>query len=125
MGKPIIMGRKTYESIGRPLPGRRNIVVTRDTAFHADGVVVAHGVDEALSEAEDQPEVMVIGGAEIYRQLLSRAQRLYLTEVKARLDGDAWFPEIDSDEWQEVEREPHKADEANEYDYDFVILERA
>ena len=124
MGKPIIMGRKTFESIGRPLPGRSNIVISRDESFEAEGVVVVHGIEQALEAAAGCDEVMVIGGANIYQQLLARAGRLYLTEVKAEVVGDAWFPRIDAGEWAELERESHQADENNEFDYDFVVLER-
>jgi dihydrofolate reductase len=124
MGKPIIMGRRTFESIGRPLPGRTNIVITRDESFQADDILVVHSIERALAAAEGHDEVMVIGGANVYRQLLPRATRLYLTEVKATVEGDAWFPEFDNGEWQEIERESHTADDRNEFDYDFVVLER-
>jgi len=124
MGKPIVMGRKTWESIGRPLPGRKNIVVTRDPAYQAEGCQVVHSIERALDVAGGSDEVMIIGGAGLYQQVLGRADRLYLTRVKAEVDGDTWFPEIDPQQWHEVARESHTADENNEYDYDFVILER-
>ena len=124
MGKPIVMGRKTYESIGRPLPGRTNIVVTRDSSFSAAGCRVVHSIDEALVAAGDVDEVMIMGGENLYSQLLPRADRLYLTEVQAEVSGDAWFPEFDETQWQELERESHRADENNEFDYDFVVLAR-
>ena len=124
MGKPIVMGRKTYESIGRPLPGRTNIVVTRDSSFSAAGCRVVHSIDEALVAAGDVDEVMIMGGENLYSQLLPRADRLYLTEVQAEVSGDAWFPEFDATQWQELERESHRADENNEFDYDFVVLAR-
>jgi dihydrofolate reductase len=124
MGKPIVMGRKTYESIGKPLPGRTNIVVTRDDSYNAEGCVVVHGIDEALQAAAGADEVMIMGGANLYLQLLPRADRLYLTEVQADVPGDAWFPELAESEWQELERESHQADEKNEFDYDFVVLAR-
>ena len=107
-GKPVIMGRKTYESIGRPLPGRTNIVITRDKQWSAaEGVVVVHSVDEALNEARrvlnesssGVDEAMIIGGAEIYRETLPRADRVYLTRVLKDFDGDAWFPSLDESEW--------------------------
>ncbi len=124
MGKPIVMGRKTYESIGKPLPGRTNIVVTRDENYNAEGCVVVHSIDEALQAADGADEVMIMGGANLYSQLLPRADRLYLTEVQADVPGDAWFPELVASEWQELERESHPADEKNEFDYDFVVLAR-
>ena len=124
MGKPIVMGRKTWESIGRPLPGRENIVVTRQTGYRAEGCQVVHSIERALDIAGESDEVMIIGGAGLYQQTLGRADRLYLTRVKAEVDGDTWFPEIDAQQWREVACEPHSADEDNEHDYDFVILER-
>jgi len=124
MGKPIVMGRKTWESIGRPLPGRTNIVVTRDVGYQAEGCVVVHSVDQALEVATGSDEVMVIGGANLYQQLLDRADCLYLTQVRADVEGDAWFPEFDVTQWREVEREPHLRDDKNEFDFEFVVLER-
>jgi len=124
MGKPVIMGRKTYESIGKPLPGRSNIVVTRDRDYRAQGCRVVHSLEQALEAAAGHDEVMVIGGAQLYRQTLDRAERMYLTLVKTELDGDALFPQIEMRHWRELERESHRADEKNEYDYDFVTLER-
>ena len=124
MGKPLIMGRKTFESIGKPLPGRTNIVLTRDREFLAQGCVVVHDIDQALQVAAEHDEVMIIGGANLYRQFLPRADRLYLTEVKAEVKGDTWFPDLDIAGWTETERDSHQADEKNEYDYDFVILDR-
>jgi len=124
MGKPIVMGRKTWESIGRPLPGRTNIVVTRDVGYQAEGCVVVHSVDQALEVAEGSDEVMVIGGANLYQQCLDRADRLYLTQVMADIEGDTWFPEFDIAQWKELERESHSSDEKNEFDYEFVTLER-
>ena len=104
MSKPIIMGRKTYESIGRPLPGRTNIVITRNPDWSAEGVEVAGSVDDAIACAGDVPEVMIIGGAEIYKLTLAHADRLYVTEVDLQVEGDAFFPEINSEDWQETER---------------------
>jgi len=124
MGKPVIMGRNTWESIGKPLPGRSNIVLTRDPQYRAPGCRVVHSLEQALEAAAGHPEVMVIGGAELYRQTLDRAHRLYLTLVKAQVDGDALFPAIEPRQWRELQRESHHADENNEYDYDFVTLER-
>jgi dihydrofolate reductase len=124
MGKPVVMGRKTWESIGRPLPGRTNIVVTRDTGLRAEGCVVVHSVQQALEVAAGADEVMVMGGADLYAQVLPRADRLYLTEVAADVEGDVRFPDIDPNDWVEVQRERHPADENNEYDYTFVVLDR-
>jgi dihydrofolate reductase len=125
MGKPIIMGRKTHESIGRPLPGRDNIVITADRLYQAEGCQVVHSIDQALQAAGSCEEAMIIGGANLYRQTLKDAGRLYLTLVKAEPQGDAWFPEIEPQQWREIEREAHKADQNNKYDYDFVVLDRA
>ncbi|MEN8803292.1 MAG: type 3 dihydrofolate reductase [Thiogranum sp.] len=125
MGKPIIMGRKTHESIGRPLPGRHNIVISADSLFQAEGCQVVHSIEQALDAAGNCEEAMIIGGANLYRQTFKNAERLYLTLVKAEPEGDTWFPEIEWQQWREIERDPHKADESNEYDYDFVILDRA
>ncbi|MDH5514555.1 MAG: type 3 dihydrofolate reductase [Gammaproteobacteria bacterium] len=124
MGKPIIMGRKTWESIGRPLPGRTNIVVTRDPDYVADGCVVVHGIDAALAAAADFDEVMVIGGEEFYRQVLPRASTLYLTLVHDSFEGDAFFPELDGREWREQAREDFEPDDNNPHAYSFVRLER-
>lgn len=125
MGKPIIMGRKTYESIGRPLPGRDNIVLTGDVTYRAEGCEVVHSIAQALQVAGAVEEAMIVGGSDLYRQTIGDADRLYLTLVKAEVEGDAWFPEIDSRQWREIKREAHRADDSNQYDYAFVVLERA
>ena len=124
MGKPIIMGRLTWESIGRPLPGRQNIVVTRQTGYGAEGCDVVASVDEALEAAGAAPEVMVIGGGDIYRQLLPRAGRVYLTRVEAEVDGDTFFPELDDSEWELVSSEAHEADDKNAHAFTFMTFER-
>jgi dihydrofolate reductase len=124
MGKPVVMGRKTWESIGRPLRGRVNIVISRDTALQAEGCVVVHSVEQALEAAAGADEIMIMGGAELYAQALPRADRLYLTEVRADVQGDVWFPDIDRGDWIEVSRERHCADEKNDHDYEFVVLDR-
>lgn len=118
------MGRRNYESIGKPLRDRLNIVVTRQSGYQAPGCVVVHSLEEALAVARGHPEVFVIGGAEIYAQALPRAQRLYLTLVHATLPGDTYFPDFDRSEWQEVERERHPSDARHPYAYSFVTLER-
>ena len=123
MGKPIIMGRKTFDSIGRPLPGRTNIVVTRDPAYSSEGCVVVHSIEEALAAAGAAEEVMIIGGADFYRQLLPRADRIYLTLIDAEVEGDTWFSELDPARWPERSREDHVADADNPYPYSFIVLE--
>lgn len=109
MGKPILMGRKTFDSIGRPLPGRRNIVVTRNRDWHADGVEVAHSLEQAIALAGDAGEVCVIGGADLYRQAIVHPQagKLILTEIDLQVAGDAHFPVVDAAVWQEVARDAH------------------
>jgi len=125
LGKPIIMGRKTFESFGaKPLPERLNIVITRDPEYRADGAVVVHDVEQAIEAAGDVDEVMIIGGASFYEQMLPRADRLYLTLVHARFEGDAWFPEYDPGQWRELEREELQADDRNSYPCSFCIYER-
>lgn len=126
LGHHMIMGRKTYESLpgGKPLPGRTSVIVTRDAAYAAPGCVVAHSLEDAIAACADDEEVFFIGGADLYRQALGFAQRLYLTEVKAEVQGDARFPEFDRGEWRESSRTQCKADEKNLYDYDLVVYER-
>ncbi len=124
MGSPIVMGRKTHESIGRPLPGRLNIVVTRDEEYHAAGCATARSFDEALAFAGDAAEVFIIGGAELFAEALPRADRIYLTRVHAEFEGDVFFPAFDESEWKEVAREDHDADEENASSYSFCRLER-
>ena len=125
MGKPIIMGRKTFESFGaKALPGRTNIIITRDESYQASDSVVVHSIEEALDAAGDVEEAMIIGGASFYEQMLPKADRLYLTFVHAELEGDAWFPEINNSDWNKVEKINHKSDDKNRYAHSFVILER-
>jgi len=127
--KSVIMGRKTHESIGRPLPGRTNIIVTRDTSFTAEGCKVVHSLTEAL-ELADQcclidggEEIVIMGGAEIYQQALPYAKKLYITRVHADVEGDAYFPEFDLAPWQEVFHEHCPAEGTGEYDYGFYIYQ--
>ncbi len=124
LGKPVLMGRKTWESIGRPLPGRTNIVITRDENLEAPGCVVVHSIDSALQTAGQQDEIMVIGGAEFYRQVLPRTDTLYLTRVHGEFEGDTFFPELDERAWREVERVDHEADDKNPHAYSFIRLDR-
>ena len=124
MGKPVVMGRKTFESIGRPLPGRTNIVLTRSGDFHPEGVVVAHNLQQALDHAAGADEVMIIGGSSLYELALPRVDRLYLTYVENSYQGDAWFPDFDIEEWQLIASEEHRADAKNSSDYRFVTYQR-
>ena len=124
MGKPIIMGRATFESIGKPLPGRKNIIVTRNQAYHVDGASVVHSLAQAIEVVRDEEEAMVIGGANIYSQAFDFADRLYLTEIHSDFEGDSWFPEFDSEAWLTLSREDHQADDQNHYDYSFLSLQR-
>ncbi|MBI2676636.1 MAG: dihydrofolate reductase [Candidatus Yanofskybacteria bacterium] len=126
MGKPIIMGRTTHQSIGKILPGRLNIVITRGLECHLKNIVVAHSVREALYYAaqENTEEVMVIGGSTIYRQFLSATVKMYLTLVDAQFEGDAFFPEFDVDDWLEVEKEVHDPDDENPVPYTFLTLKK-
>jgi dihydrofolate reductase len=124
LGKPIVMGRKTYESIGRPLPGRQNIIITRNPDYHADGCETCAGIEEALHLATDQPEVMLIGGASLYQQTLEYAQYLYLTRIHHNFEGDAWFPDFKLQEWHEDWREEHTRDAQNKYDFSFLKYSR-
>jgi dihydrofolate reductase len=122
MGCPIVMGRLTFESIGRALPGRRNIVLTRDADFAAEGCEVMTSLDAALDL--DVPRLFVIGGAQIYHQALARASHLFITQLEAQVEGDTWFPEVDFEDWALTAYAAHKADERNEFDYAFFDFER-
>lgn len=125
LGKPIVMGRKTFESFGaKPLPDRINIVVTGDVSYRAAGCVIAHTLAEALQSAGEAPEVMIIGGASFYAQTLPYAQRIYLTVVHHVFDGDAWFPKFDWSDWEQTTRIDCPADAKNPFDCSFFILER-
>ncbi len=124
MGKPIVMGRKTHQTINRPLPGRENIILTRDPAFSARGCTVFTRLDEVLAHCRDADEIMIMGGADLYRQTLDLADRMYLTEVHAECQGDTWFPEFDRSTWTEIRREDFRADAGNEHDFSFVVLEK-
>lgn len=121
--KPVIMGRLTFESIGRPLPGRLNIVVSSQPGT-AEGVTWATSLDEALQAAGEAEEIMVIGGGRVYEQMLKRADRLYLTHIDAEVEGDTQFPDYEPDEWQSTFSEFHDADEHNSHSYCFEILDR-
>lgn len=125
MGKPIIMGRKTHESIGRPLPGRRNIVISRDPAYSAPGCEVFTGLDEALAALADVEEIAIIGGMGIFTLALPLADRMYLTVIDDTFEGDAWFPAFDESEWCCTASETHRhEDETRSFTYRFLTLER-
>jgi dihydrofolate reductase len=124
MGKPIVMGRKTFFSIGKPLPGRRNIVITRDKNFSISGLEIFHSVEEVLTSFDAQQEVMIIGGAEIYRQFLPFVSRLYITRVHEKFSGDTFFPQFDYSEWKLISSEFHAKDQKNIYDFTFEFYER-
>lgn len=122
MGHTIIMGRKTYESIGKPLPGRKNVIVTSDKSYEAEGCIITHSIDEALGQGGD--EQIVIGGAKIFEQVLPRAGRIYLTYIDAEFDGDTYFPEMKEKEWEVTSKEKGIKNEKNPYDYYFMVYER-
>ncbi len=124
MGKPVIMGRRTFESIGKPLPGRTNIVVTRDSAYQAEGCTVVHELGDALAAAGEADEVMIIGGAKLYAQFIDRADWLYLTIIDAPFEGDTVFPEYTLADWEEITREKCDTDDKNKFPYTFVTFKR-
>jgi dihydrofolate reductase len=123
LGRPVLMGRRTFDSIGKPLPGRRNLVVTR-RPLEVEGVEVFGSLEDALAAVADAPEVAVIGGAQLYRELLPRIDRIYLTRVHAEVAGDTVFPELGGAEWRETERRTQPADERNVYAMSFITLDR-
>ena len=125
MGKPIVMGRLTWDSIGRPLPGRQNIVNSRNPEFAAPGCDIAASPADAIGLAGDAGELMIIGGGHIYRDFLQLASRIYMTQVAASIDGDTSFPQLTDGEWSETERESHQADEQHAYAFDFIQLDRS
>ncbi len=130
MGKPIIMGRKTFESIGKPLPGRTNIIISRNPELEPDGCSVVSTLEDAVELSENislidgATEAIVIGGGQIYALALPLVDRIYLTQVHAEINGNAWFPKFDRSDWQEVGRETFYAEGENPYDYSFVVLDR-
>src|SRR3989344_1232938 len=119
-GHTVIMGRKTYDSIGKPLPNRTNIVVSKSDDLQIDGCITVKSPEEALKASLENQEIFVIGGAEIYRQFLPLAQTIYMTEIHNKFDGDIFFPTIDYDEWKEKERQDFEADDKNPYKYSFI-----
>lgn len=124
MGHPIVMGRRTWESIGRPLPGRTSIVLTRQDGYRAEGAVVVNSLEAAIEAAGECDELMVIGGAWLFQAVLDRAHRIYLTAIHAQFEGDTYFPGLNEDEWACVSREDHEKDDKNPCDYSFMVLER-
>lgn len=124
LGKPVLMGRKTWESLGRPLPGRDNLVITRNPGYRAAGASVFSTPEAALAACAGCPEIMMIGGAELYAQTLALSDRLYLTEVDAAPDGDAFFPALDPADWRETAAEPHPADARHAHAFTWRTLER-
>ena len=123
-GHTILMGRKTYESVGKALPNRRNIVISRNPDYRAEGCEVVLGVEEALELTKGEDEVFVTGGGTIYKELWDKADRLYLTVVHQECEGDTVIPPVDPGKWKEMSREEHQADEKNECDYTFINYER-
>lgn len=124
MGRPMIMGRKTFDTIGRPLPGRLTIVVTRRTDFAHPGVLVAHSIEDALDQAGDVEEIFIAGGGEIYRLTLDVADRIYLTVIHQEFEGDAFFPPFDESKWEVVEEQEFHPDEQNPLRFTFLTLDR-
>ena len=124
MGKPIIMGRKTWESLGRLLPGRQHIVVTRNKDYSAEGVEIVHSTGAALKQASSADEAVIIGGFFLYQSMLPLTDRLYLTEIDAEFEGDTFFPHWNRDEWKVMSSDSHPADEKNPFPYKFTVYER-
>ena len=123
-GNTILMGRKTFDSIGRPLPNRCNIIITRNADIEIAGCEVVNSIEKALSLVQSETEVMVIGGAKLYQQILPIADRLYITQVEGEFDGDTYFPHYDEDDWLEVSCESHQPDEINKHAYHFITFKR-
>ncbi|MEJ8801695.1 dihydrofolate reductase [Pontibacter sp. H249] len=125
MGHPILMGRKTFESIGKPLPGRTSIIITRQEDYEAEGCIVAPSVQEAIQKAKELDEqVCIIGGAEIYKQALPLTDCIELTKIHHSFDGDTFFPDLNADDWEVIAEEKHEPDEKNKYNYTFKTLRR-
>lgn len=128
MGKTIVMGRKTYESIGKPLPGRVNIIITRQAGYEVPGATVVSSIDDALLMCEKirsiNGENFIIGGEELYRQTLKICQRIYITEIQRDFEGDVYFPEVDPNEWKETQRDKHISENDANLEYHFVVLDR-
>ncbi|HET6243501.1 MAG: dihydrofolate reductase [Bacteroidetes bacterium] len=123
-GHHIIMGRKTFESFGKPLPNRTSVVITRKKDYNSQGCIVVHSIEEAIKTAAVEKEIFIIGGEEIFSQSMSIADRIYLTRINEEFEGDAFFPELNSQEWKLKEKQDFEADEKNKYGYSFCIYER-
>lgn len=123
-GHHVIVGRKTFESQGKPLPGRTNIIITRKPDYKAEGCFVVNSLDKALDLSQDDDEPFIIGGEQIYRMALPRVERIYLTRVHSEFKGDTFFPELDMDQWEEISREYYEKDEKNDYPFSIIVLER-
>jgi dihydrofolate reductase len=128
IGNPVIMGRKTYESMGKPLPERRNIIITRNKKFNAEGCEVVGSINEAIDLCKateaDNPEIFIIGGAEVFKTALPLCCKIYLTHIHHKFEGDTHLPAIDFKKWRLLSLQPHKADEQNKFDYSFLVFER-
>ena len=124
MGSPILMGRKTYESIGRPLPGRTNIIISRNPSYQQDNCLVFDNVEKALANCHKYDEIFIIGGASFYEVMLAKADMLYLTQIHKTFDADTFFPEINPQEWKEVARDDITDDQSVDFSYSFIKLER-
>ena len=124
LGKPIIMGRKTYESIGRPLPGRRNIVVSRNSELKIPGVDVVSTLDDAISMVSNVQEIMIVGGAQLYADALSKANKIYLTKINLDIKGDSFFPQFNESEWTVLQKDDFECNELNKIDFSFIVLEK-
>lgn len=125
MGSPIVMGRKTYESIGKPLPGRSNIIISRNTSYHQNDCMVFNDIEKAVTACKKYDEIFVIGGATLYETMLPRANIIYLTQINQEFDGDTFFPELNQQHWQEVDREDITDDHTVDFTYSFLKLERS
>jgi dihydrofolate reductase len=123
-GKPVIMGMKTFESIGKPLPNRVNIVISHIPDYKVEGCIVVHSIEEALKAAEGHEEVMIAGGATIYKEFLPKTNKMYLTLIDHDFEGDAYFPKYNVEEWEEISYEEHERDKDNQYNYRFLVLRR-
>ena len=123
-GHAVIMGRKTFESIGRPLPKRKNIIITNDTLYSAEGCVISHSLNDAIKAAQPDDEVFIIGGGSIYREALPIANRIYLTQIHKDYEGDTYFPELNREEWKEIERTDFERGENFEYPFSFIVYQR-
>jgi dihydrofolate reductase len=124
MGHHLIMGRKTFESIGKPLPGRTNVIITHNKEYKAEGAVVVSSVKEALETAKNDSEAFIFGGGEVFKETLPMVNKIYMTKIHQTFNGDTFFPELKSNEWKETFREEHQPDEKNQYRYSFINLER-